>query len=160
MKRFVCSVYGNISRFDSYKQALYQKYCKPWKINLKQNFDICRFCVVICFFHPRHNGQWPPTLKDFYTRSYPLHYFIILIIEKEPVFSFSMLSAKQGNYWYHFYNVFGMTRSLTGYWTRDLPHSKPALFHKAIEEAVSLYYEHKHLFYPIIQSESVCGFVN
>ena len=26
-----------------------------------------------------------------------------------------MLSAKQGNYWYHFYNVFGMTRSLTGF---------------------------------------------
>ena len=26
----------------------------------------------------------------------------------------SMFSAKQGNYWYHFYNVFGMTRSLTG----------------------------------------------
>jgi len=25
-----------------------------------------------------------------------------------------MFSAKQGNYWYHFYNVFGMTRSLTG----------------------------------------------
>ena len=23
-----------------------------------------------------------------------------------------MLSAKQGHYWYHFYNVFGMTRSL------------------------------------------------
>jgi len=23
-----------------------------------------------------------------------------------------MLSAKQGYYWYHFYNVFGMTRSL------------------------------------------------
>jgi len=34
-----------------------------------------------------------------------------------------MLSAKQGNYWYHFYNVFGMTRSLTGDWTRDLSHS-------------------------------------
>jgi len=29
-----------------------------------------------------------------------------------------MLSAKQGNYWYHFYNVFGMTQSLTGDWTR------------------------------------------
>ena len=28
-------------------------------------FDFCRFCVVIRFFHPRHNGQWPPTLKDF-----------------------------------------------------------------------------------------------
>ena len=27
------------------------------------------------FFHPRHNSQWPPTLKDLYTRSYPLHLF-------------------------------------------------------------------------------------
>ena len=95
-------------------------------------FDFCRFCMVIWFFHPRHNGQWPPTLKDFYTRSYPLHYFPILILEKEPVFPFLMLSAKQGNYWYHFYNVFGMTRSLTGDWTRDLLHSKPALYHLAI----------------------------
>ena len=25
-----------------------------------------------------------------------------------------MFSAKQGHYWYTFYNVFGMTRSLTG----------------------------------------------
>ena len=25
-----------------------------------------------------------------------------------------MFSAKQGHYWYHLYNVFGMTRSLTG----------------------------------------------
>ena len=50
-------------------------------------------------------------------------YFPILILEKEPVFPFLMFSAKQGNYWYHFYNVFGMTRSLTGDWTRDLPHS-------------------------------------
>jgi len=63
-------------------------------------FGFCRFCMVIRFFHPRHNGQWPPTSKDFYTRSYPLHYyFLILILEKEPVFPFSMLSAKQGNYW-------------------------------------------------------------
>ena len=35
-------------------------------------FHFCRFCVVIRFFHPRHNSQWqPPTLKDFYTRYYP-----------------------------------------------------------------------------------------
>ena len=39
-------------------------------------------------------------------------YFPILNIEKEPVFPFWMLSAKQGHYWYHFYNVFGITRSL------------------------------------------------
>ena len=59
-----------------------------------------------------------PMTSDFYTRSYPLHYFLILILEKEPVFPFSMLIAKQGNSWYHFYNVFGMTRSLTGDWIR------------------------------------------
>ena len=64
-------------------------------------FDLCRFYVIICFFYPRHNGQWPPTSKDFYTRSYPLDYFLILLFEKEPVFPFWMLSAKQGNYWYH-----------------------------------------------------------
>ena len=84
--------------------------------------------MVIPFFYPSHNGQWPPTSKDFYTR-YSLQYFFILIIEKEPVFPFAMLSAKQGNYWYHFYNVFGMTLSLTGDWTQNLPHSKPALYH-------------------------------
>ena len=88
-------------------------------------FDFCQFCMVIRFFPSP--PQWPPT--DFYTRSYPLHYFLILILEKEPVFPFSMLSAKQGKYWYHFHNVFGMTRSKTGDWTRDLPHSKPALYH-------------------------------
>ena len=92
-------------------------------------FAFCRFGEVIRFYHPRRNGQWPPTLKDFYTRSYSLHYFLILIIEKEPVFPFSMLSAKQGNYWYHFYNVFGMTQSLTGDWTWDFLHSMPALYH-------------------------------
>ena len=45
------------------------------------------------FFHPRHNGQWPTTAKDFYTRSYPLHYFLILILEKEPVFPFVLPPA-------------------------------------------------------------------
>ena len=43
-----------------------------------------------------------------------------------------MLSAKQGHYWYRSYNVFGMTRSLTGDWTRDLPHLKPALLEPAL----------------------------
>jgi len=42
---------------------------------------------------------------------------ILSIFEKEPVFPFSMLSAKQGNYWYHFYNVFGLRRL------------KPTLYH-------------------------------
>ena len=67
-------------------------------------FYFCRFRVVIRFFHPRHNAQWPPTSKDFYTRSYPLHN-LILILEKEPVFLFSMLSAKQGNYLVPFFKI-------------------------------------------------------
>ena len=52
---------------------------------------------------------------------------ILFIYFWERVFPCLMFSAKQGNYWYHFYNIFGMTWSLTGDWTRDLPHSKPAL---------------------------------
>jgi len=52
---------------------------------------------------------------------------LTLILEKEPVFPILMFSAKQESYWYHFYNVFGMTRSLTGDWTRDL--LMPAFFH-------------------------------
>ena len=65
-------------------------------------FDFCRFCVINLFFHPRHNGQWPPTPKDFHPRCYPLHFCLIFILQKEPVFPFLMLSAKQGNYRYHY----------------------------------------------------------
>ena len=57
-------------------------------------------------------------------------------MRKSQYFPFWMFSAKQGHYWYHFYNVFVMTRSVTGDWTRYLQHSKPALYHLAIEEAV------------------------
>ena len=32
-------------------------------------------------------------------------FFPILILEKKPVLPFLILNAKQGNYWYHFYNV-------------------------------------------------------
>ena len=94
-------------------------------------FDYCRFCVVIRFFHPRHNGQWPPTSKDFYPRFYPLHVCPILILQEEPVFPLLKLSFKQGHYWYHFDNVFDMTWFLTVYWTRYLLHSKPALYRGA-----------------------------
>ena len=53
----------------------------------------------------------------------------MLILEKEKVFPFLMLSAKQGNFWYYFFNVFGMIRFLTGDWTRDLTNLEPALYH-------------------------------
>ena len=81
------------------------------------------------FFIPATTAIDLQLRRIFYPRFYPLHLFSYLILEKEPVFPFLMFSAKQGNYWHHFYNVFGMTRSLTWDWTLDLPHSKPSLYH-------------------------------
>ena len=76
-------------------------------------FDFCRFCVVIRVFS---SPPQRPMTSGFEGFSIPefIHciYFPILILEKE---LFSMLSTKQGHYWYHLYNVFGMTQSLTGY---------------------------------------------
>ena len=94
------------------------------------------FVSVRLLSFPRGNSFFSsppnqPMTSDFEGFSIPdvFHYiyFPILILKKETVFPFWMFSAKQGNYWYHFYNVFGMTRSMTGNWTRDLPHSKPAI---------------------------------
>ena len=75
-------------------------------------FDFCQFCMVIRFFHPRHNDLW--LRRIFYPRFYPLHFFPYLNSSERARISLLMLSAKQGNYWYHFYYVFGMTRSLSG----------------------------------------------
>ena len=51
----------------------------------------------IRFFHPRHNGQWPPTLKDFYTRCYPLHLFSYLNSwERASIFPFQCWVLNKG----------------------------------------------------------------
>ena len=61
----------------------------------------CQFCLVINFSITATTAN-DLTSKDFYPRSYPLHFFCpILILEIEPMFPFLMLRAKQGNYWYH-----------------------------------------------------------
>ena len=73
------------------------------------------------FFSSRPQRPMTSDLRIFYPRSQ--------FLRKSQYFRFWMFSAKQGHYWYHFYNVFGMTRSLTGDWTRDLTHSMPALYH-------------------------------
>ena len=66
-------------------------------------FDFCRYCVVIRFFSSPPQRPMTSDFEGIYIPDlFPLHYFLILILEKEPVFPFSMLSAKQGNYWYHF----------------------------------------------------------
>ena len=92
-------------------------------------FDFCRFWVVIRGFSSPSQRPMTSDFEGFSIPDFILYIYLILILEKEPVFPFWMFCAKQGHYWYHFYNVFGMTRSSTGDWTRDLPHSKPALYH-------------------------------
>ena len=88
-------------------------------LRLKTFFSVWLLSVLHghSFFHPCHNGQWPPTSKDW-DRFYPLHLFSYLNSWERA--SISLLNATQGHYWYHFY-VFGMTRSLTGDWTREPP---------------------------------------
>jgi len=58
-----------------------------------------------------------PTTSDFegfLSQILSITFFVLsFIFQKEPVFPFLLLSAKQGNYWYQFvYNVFGMMRSV------------------------------------------------
>ena len=65
-------------------------------------FDFCRFCVAIRFFIP---PQWLMT-SDF--EGYLCQILSITFFASESqYFPFLMFSAKQGNYWYHFYNAFG-----------------------------------------------------
>ena len=120
-----------------------------WKVMWYKNLTL----VVNFFFHPNitffylffsdrllsvlHGHSFFPSppqrpmTSDFKWFSIPdvIHYIFSPYLNSSESISLLMLSAKQGNYWYHFYYVFGMTRSLTGDWTRDLPHSKPALYH-------------------------------
>ena len=49
--------------------------------------------------------------------------------ERASIFPFECSVLNKCTTWYHFHNVFGITLSLTGDWTRDLPHSKQALYH-------------------------------
>ena len=62
--------------------------------------------------------QWPMTsdFKGFPAKILFIPFFCpIFILQIEPVFPFLMLGAKPGNLTCnHFYNIFGMIRSLTG----------------------------------------------
>ena len=94
---------------------------KPYIVCFGCYLELCQFCVVI-FSIPATRANdlqlQRISIPDLF------HYFFV-----RTSISLLMLSAKQGNYLYHFYNVFGMTRSLTGDWTWDLAHLKPVLYH-------------------------------
>ena len=88
---------------------------------------LCLFCVIIRFVHVRHTGQWPPSWKVFHPRFYPLLFLSYLNSCERASISLFMFSAKQGNYWYQFYNVFGMMQLLTGRVPRTLTHLELSL---------------------------------
>ena len=50
------------------------------------------------FFIPPTTANDRRLQRISFTRAYPLYSFLILILEKEPVFLFSMLNANHGNY--------------------------------------------------------------
>ena len=70
----------------------------------------------VCFFSVRllsvlrghsvfssHNGQWPPTLKDFLSQMLSITFiFLSYFLRKSQYFPFWMFSAQQGHYWYPF----------------------------------------------------------
>ena len=56
-------------------------------------FDFCRFCVVIRLFHPRHNGQWPPTSKDFLSQILSITF---IFLERASIFPFPLSVLNKG----------------------------------------------------------------
>ena len=93
-------------------------------------FAFCQVCMIIRFFHPRHNGQWPPTSKSFYPRFYPLHLFCYLNSwERASIFPFECSVLNKGTTGTIFITSLVWRGFLTGDWTRDLPHSQPAIYH-------------------------------
>ena len=89
-------------------------------------FDYCRSAWSFVFFTSSPQRPMTSEFEGFLSQILSITLLSYLNSSVRASISlFLMLSFKQG---YHFYNVFGMTRSLTGDWTRDLPHSKPALY--------------------------------
>ena len=61
-------------------------------------FDILSFCVVIRFFHPRHNGQWPQTSKDFLSQILSITFYISYLNswERASIFPFECSVLNKG----------------------------------------------------------------
>jgi len=68
------------------------------------------------------------TLKSIFHKMV-LSFFCYLRERERVSISFLIFIDKQGNHLYRCLNVFGITRSFIRNWARDLPHSKPALYH-------------------------------
>ena len=87
-------------------------------------FDFCRFCVVNSFFFIPRQRPMTSDFEGFLSQIWSITFLSYLYSWESARISLSMLSAKLLKC--HFYNVFGMTWSLTGDWTQDLSHSIPS----------------------------------
>ena len=66
-------------------------------LNFFLAIDFCRFCVVIRVFHPRQNGQWPPTSKDFLFQILSITFFSYLNSwERASIFPFKCSVLNKG----------------------------------------------------------------
>ena len=82
-------------------------------VSLFLAFDLCRFCLAIRFFPPRHNDQWPPTSKDFYLRFYPLHFLSYLYSsERASISLFNVECQTWERLWYDVVLDWGLNQSL------------------------------------------------
>ena len=81
------------------------------------------------FFIPATTANDLRLRRSLYPRFYPSHLFSFLNPwERASIFPFECSVLNKGTTGTIFFNVFGMTRSLTWGWIRDLPHSKPVLY--------------------------------
>ena len=105
--------------------GLISKVC--WKIIIIFKYSFCCFLwvffvfdfwfwVVIHFFIPTTTAN-DLRLCGFPSQILSITFLSYLNSRDWARISLLLSSAKQGNYSYHFYNVFGMTRSSTGDWT-------------------------------------------
>ena len=89
-------------------------------------FAFCRFSLIIRFFIPA------TTANDLRLRriSIPdfIHYIFVLSLFFKKRFSLFNVVCQTREVLLQFNNVFGMTRSLTGVWNRDLTQSMSALY--------------------------------
>ena len=125
------ALWGSTSGVTTQTISLYQTIQWPWYVTPPLLINSCLLVVFLFRRTLTRELMWHESI--FHTA---LAYGICLLInlcERDTV-HLLMFSAKQGNYWYHFYN---MTRSLTVDWSRDLPHSKRTFYRKTIKEVWS-----------------------
>ena len=84
----------------------------------EKQFLFCFFSVrlqsVLCGHLVFSSPPQRPMTSDFKGFSIPDFIHYIFFPYRASIFPFECSLLNNGNYWYHFYNIFGMTRSLTG----------------------------------------------